>query len=497
MPSRRPNPLTVQLSLASIVSVLALSVVCGVGVLSLRQLSVTSSVALRGQMHLFQEATAFQALLFQKGFDSAYMLTRDPMWMTELERSRRSFGRWLDKAQSSETDPDARQLLTRIVAEYTTYDEGRERLLASFRAGETAAASAQLPPLHAHVRRLLQLCQEFSQFGQLRAQRELALEQRAMEQRTWLLFFASFAGTAASLAMGFLLARRIGKPIYELQLQVESAVQKTRLSVSNGPIGIAQLGEHMAMLVHKMDETDAAIREQRQRLIQSEKMSVIGEVTAKLAHEILNPLAGMKAAAQLLLRARSQDTMPTAEVRETAQALDHEITRVDQLVRRLVNYARPLAPRTQPCTVRSIVDPAVDAARPELTRAGAVFVRAEEEELPPLEVDALLIGQVLINLLTNAAQAGPPGGRIVLSTRRVSHLGREHVSFEVVDEGPGITPEHLPRLFHPFFTTKAKGHGLGLAISQNIAMEHGGQITARSRTDRSGAVFELLLPLSR
>ena len=99
-----------------------------------------------------------------------------------------------------------------------------------------------------------------------------------------------------SLLVGFLVARRVARPIYELQLQVASAAQRIRIEVPPGRAGFEALGEHMSAILRKIEETDAAIAEQRRRLIQSEKMSAIGEVAAKLAHEILNPLTGIKAA---------------------------------------------------------------------------------------------------------------------------------------------------------------------------------------------------------
>jgi signal transduction histidine kinase len=343
---------------------------------------------------------------------------------------------------------------------------------------------------------LLGLCQQFTELGQRQARQELDHEHRSLRRFTWLLLLASIAGAAASLAMGFLLARRIAKPIYELQLQVESAVQKTRLAVPAGRKGLVALGDHMAALLRKLEETDAAILEQRRRLIQSEKLSAIGEVAAKLAHEILNPLAGMKAAVQLQLRTPPGTELPTEEVRETAQALNQEITRVDQLLRRLLNYARPLSPRIQECQVDRLLDSASEAARTEVERAGVTLRIEAGAELPPLEADPLLITQALSNLLINAAQASPKGGRVVLQAEKSSHLNRPWVSFTVRDEGQGISSENLPQLFHPFFTTKPHGHGLGLAVTQNIVIEHGGQISARNR-DGGGAEFTIMLPLVR
>jgi two-component system sensor histidine kinase HydH len=111
-------------------------------------------------------------------------------------------------------------------------------------------------------------------------------------------------------------------------------------------------------------------------------------------------------------------------------------------------------------------------------------------------VDPQLITQAVVNLIANAAQAAP-GGTVEVETGRASPHGREEIAIRVLDRGPGIAPGQERNLFKPFFTTKPDGHGLGLAVSQNIVLEHGGQIAATARTDGPGAAFEILIPVVR
>lgn len=451
----RARPLSLQLVLASLVSVLGLGVVCSAGVISLQRMSALSSAALQGQMELFDNNTALQSLLYEKGFVSYYMLTRDRRWLDQLEMSRNQFAVWLEQAHLSRAtvdthakDAEAKQLLVRIAREYGAYDELRRQVLSTFEAGRVAEAAAMLADKNAHVGQLLTLCQQFSQLGHNYAQRDLSLAKQSMQRLTALLLLFSVAGTLASLAMGFLLARRI----------------------------------------------DAAMHEQRQRMLQHEKLSAIGEVAAKLAHEILNPLAGMKAAVQLLLRSGGQ--VSAEAVTETSLALDHEISRVDQLVRRLVNYARPLAPQRQTLPLVQLLDSVADAARAELTKAHVTLLRDVEADPRPVDGDPLLLTQALLNLVVNAVQVTPEGGQVTVRARRTAQDSREWLALQVLDDGPGISLAQLPKLFHPFFTTKAHGHGLGLAIAQNIVVEHGGRISARNRDGGHGAIFEILLPLS-
>jgi signal transduction histidine kinase len=235
--------------------------------------------------------------------------------------------------------------------------------------------------------------------------------------------------------------------------------------------------------------------------MQSEKLSAVGELAAKLAHEVLNPLAGMKAAVQLLARQGHSGTdLKSAEVLETAEALNKEITRVEGLVRRLVNYSRPLAPQVEVASIAELLDAALDAAQPALVRHAVTVMRREDEDLTPVEVDPLLFTQALVNLIVNAAEAMAPGGGIIeLTARRAHALGRDEIMVRVADSGPGIPGDQLGELFKPFFTTKPEGHGLGLAVSQNIVLEHGGRIVAQNRPPQEGrgAAFEVQLPMVR
>jgi hypothetical protein len=204
--------LSVQLALVSLVSILSLSAVCGVGVVSMRQLSRIGSTALHGQLELFDNTEALQDLLYQKGFVAYYMLTGEREWLVQLERSRESFARWLERAQSGAGPSESQQVLLLIASEYGAFDETRRQTLAALDAGQREEALLRLKRSYSHHQRLLLLCQRFSQLGHSHAQSEMALTQRSLSHHTFVLLLSSIAGILASLAMGFLLARRNAPP---------------------------------------------------------------------------------------------------------------------------------------------------------------------------------------------------------------------------------------------------------------------------------------------
>ena len=298
----------------------------------------------------------------------------------------------------------------------------------------------------------------------------------------------SIAGAIASLLAGFLWARRITRPIYELEVQVQSATERTRIQVAPGRAGLEALGDQVGALVEKLEETDAALAEHRRRLMQSEKLSAVGELAAKLAHEVLNPLAGMKAAVQLLARqgAGVRRRRRGARHRRGAEPRDHARRGAGSTAGRISR--EPLAPRVEVATVGALLDAALEAAQPALRRHAVTVERDEEPDLLPVEVDPLLFTQVLVNLLVNAAEAmAPAGGRVELSARArapCSAATRSRSASPTTD--PGSRDAHLRELFKPFFTTKPEGHGLGLAVSQNIVLEHGGRIVAENRPPHEG-----------
>jgi C4-dicarboxylate-specific signal transduction histidine kinase len=487
--------LSIRLALASVGTVVAITVVCAVGLVSVRQVGSVSRSAVSGRIATIHDSSAFQRLLYQKGLVAEYMLTGDRVWLAQLEESRAAFARWLENARSGGVATSAAALLPQIESEYAAYDGSRARAITVFDAGRIEDAKAMLGGTQEHARNLLALVQRFDRAEAAEAEHSLVAAEASARRRAEIIVGTSIVGILVSVAAGFLWARRMARPIYQLQLRVQSAAERMHVEVSSATGDLDELSQQVVEIARKVEDTDAALVEHRRRLLQSEKLSAVGELAAKLAHEILNPLAGMKVAVQVL--ARSERGAQEA-ARETAATLGREIARVEELVHRLLDYARPLGPRLERCSVSRLVDGALEATRKVMSDAGSAVELCEDASLPLIEVDPLLMTQVLANVLANAAQAmAPTGGIVRIRVGRATELGHEQVRIEVADQGPGIAAENRERIFHPFFTTKHKGHGLGLAISQNILLEHGGRISARNRDDERGAVFELLIPLGR
>jgi signal transduction histidine kinase len=495
MGSRSSN-LSVRLALASLVSTVAVAAVCVVGLVSLRNISSVTRQVVGRQIVALDESRAFESLLYQKGFLAQYMLTGDRAWLAQLDARRSAFERWLESAEHQASSSHRGDLVQRIKAQYDAYDSGRRRAIARFEAGQRTEAVALLSEAQSQTAALLGSIQAVGDLRRRQAEDTLIDAERATRQRAGFIVAASVLAALASIMAGFLWARRFARPIYELRLRAESAAHRSRLQVEPGRGDLDGLAAHVTALLARLEEMDGTVLEQRRRLAQNEKLSEVGELAAKLAHELLNPMAGMKAATQLLARTAAAGTVAPEEVRLTASALDAEISRVEQLVRRLVDYARPLSPRFELCDPGKLVESALEVSRRELERARVVVRPSIEAGLPPLEADPLLVCQALSNIICNAAQAASPGTSIDIDVRRSAEPPSELLVFEVSDRGPGLAADTLTRLFRPFFTTKPNGHGLGLAVTHHIVVEHGGRITARNRAE-GGAQFQVAIPVVR
>jgi GAF domain-containing protein len=251
----------------------------------------------------------------------------------------------------------------------------------------------------------------------------------------------------------------------------------------------AQLYEALRRGMRRLEETQA-------QLVQSAKLAAVGELAAGVAHEINNPLTSIIGFTHLLL----EDLPPDHEMRADLETVDREAARARKIVRGLLDFARAGDPVLAPVDLNALVEEAVMLV---CTRSVLARVSLEKNlsRLPPMMLDTNQIKQVLVNLLNNAVQAMPNGGRLTVTTRlterEVDEVYRQMAAIYVSDTGLGIVSEDLGRVFDPFFTTKevGQGTGLGLSVSYSIVEKHDGRIEVES-VPGEGSTFIVLLPVS-
>lgn len=225
--------------------------------------------------------------------------------------------------------------------------------------------------------------------------------------------------------------------------------------------------------------------EKRQReLARQAELARLGELGAVMAHEIRNPLAGIKGFAQLMETAETVDTARIYANRIVTQSI-----RMESLVNDLLSFVREDRGERQSLDLSVLLQDCVTMIRME---ADSVGVAVSHSTHPALKItaDADRIMQLLLNLFKNGLQAMPDGGDLRIELEKV----KSHAIIRVCDSGVGISPENLPHIFEPFWTSKARGTGIGLALCRKVALEHGGRLTVESSLG-SGTTFTLQLPL--
>jgi len=294
--------------------------------------------------------------------------------------------------------------------------------------------------------------------------------------------------------------RYVSDPLSELSRRV------TRFSAEHesdrGPAGdeVELLTEEFRRLDQQLTRAGADLLERHRRELELERrlqhadrLATIGTLASGLAHEIGTPMGVIRARAEYLLHSKP----PTPKLTEGLEIIIAQIDRISGIVRMLLNYARAREPIRASCDVRSIIQHSLSLLETEATRRHVQITSQLGERSLIAECDADQLQQVFINLAVNALDAMAPGGGTLNVAAEVSGgNGVRQARITFADSGPGVAPQARSRVFDPFFTTKepGKGTGMGLAVSQSIMRDHGGDLSFESGSE--GARFFVTLPLA-
>jgi signal transduction histidine kinase len=309
---------------------------------------------------------------------------------------------------------------------------------------------------------------------------------KTIDERKTLLFIMVTIGPFFTVGLAFFLIRGLTRP-------VSSLLDATR-RLKSGDLDhrISELDDEFGEVAASFNEMAASLKKQMQEMQRTEQLRVCGEMAAGLAHEIRNPLAGMKVSIEVLL---SELNMEERD-KEVLLKVIEQIRNIELMMKNLINYARPVAAQPVRFDVNKILEKTIYfiEKHPSFTSGDSrkQLIRELDEALPEIVGDPQQLQQVFLNLLLNAADSIPEGGTI---TVRTAH-DKEAKTVVVVlrDTGKGIPAELMEKIFQPFFTTKGKGTGLGLAVSKRIVEEHDGSI-AVSNNVSGGVTFAITLPV--
>ena len=248
----------------------------------------------------------------------------------------------------------------------------------------------------------------------------------------------------------------------------------------------AHLTGELANKVASLEEATQELRKNQDRLVQAERLSAIGEMAARVAHEIRNPLVAIGGFARGLLQ---RSPHPDESTRESLEIIVDEVRRLESIVREVLEFSRPVSPRIGRVEIPTLAAEAVELLRWELDEAQVRVAIASDPAAGPAAADRDQIFQALVNVLRNAIHAMPRGGTLALDVRTLPH----GVELVIKDSGIGMPPEVLARVLEPFYTTKTNGSGLGLTIATQIVRDHHGELKIDSR-EGEGTTVTFRLP---
>lgn len=441
-------------------------------------------------------------LIMMRGYTLTYHVDKSKQWLDSIQRRETRFIILLERARLNAASPEEHLLIQQISALFSNYKQNLITASAKVRSFQFRQADALI--VFAARNLLGTILEKSRSFINLNTIAEAAYEKEISRANAIILrvmIFLGIGGTLAGLILGWIISRMIIRPINQLFLQVKAAAGGAtlgNLEITNQD-DIGQLGEKIKELIAHINKTQADLQRNKELLEYSNKYAVLGKVAPTLAHEIRNPLASIK----MLVYTIKEETQVGSEIKNDLEIISAEIDRVEAFIRNFLKFARPAEPMLQPTDPTEVLQEVAQLLKPNLKKN---LIECEFQHLAEgrtVMADSGQLKQIFMNLMINAVEVMPNGGKLTLTTSiespRISgeYIDQEFVRISIEDTGPGIPEKVMKHLFEPFIKASEHGVGLGLSISQNIANLHKGWVEAENKPDGSGAVFSVLLPLSK
>ncbi|MBF0376140.1 MAG: histidine kinase [Desulfamplus sp.] len=466
------------------------------------------------------------ALANQKGFLTYYLVDGDAKWLESLGQYRAMFQQSYSQAISLELNERQRSALKTIDIEYKKYIDAKDRAIEDYRqeklkdqtsveqnvTGEenstnlneinryskqnTISISAMHSAQRERFFNLMNLCKEFNKnLWDLIKEKEQNHYDYSEKLRIMVFSAILFFMLLGSLFL-FVLYMKVLEPIRGL------AIETGGDSVENSKNEVVSLSHSLKEMIKDYGQTHDELKRSRKHLVQAERMAMVGELAAGVAHTIRNPFTSIKM--RLFSLSRSLELSDVQN--EDLEVIGEEISRIDKIVQNFLEFARTPKLSLKKCTFESVVKSVITLVEYRLKQQNVEISHVTAQNLPQVEMDPDRIREALLNLITNSCEAmetSPDRSsvnvcKIVISEKMDSDpdLG-EVLCLSVKDNGPGIAEHIFEKITKPFFTTKEDGSGLGLSIVDRIVKEHGGSLAVISEGDGKGAEFILKIPVKR
>lgn len=430
-----------------------------------------------------------------------YLLSPSAETFQQIDGDERALQEAMARARSAATTDAERDLLHQIESGFGKYQDEMARLRGEVALIGPRGDFAKLARNHP-LRHIVAPCQELARVSREQLDRTAAESDELSARSSRVLLLLGLAGPAGGLLCGYGILRGLTRSITSLSVRVRDVVDSLNDSLTGPGDGIevgsvtvaagGDLGEMDRQLQHVLGRI-AEVTEQLQRqhadVLRAQQLAAVGQLAAGVAHEVRNPLTGMKLLVEAALRPRHPQPLSEEDLR----VIHGEIARIEETVQNFLAFARPQPLCRQSVDLREVVGRPIDLVRTR-ARQQEVAIEVQLPERPvPVSLDVGQFHVVLVNLLLNALDAMPHGGKLSVQAE-VGEGSSGACKLKVRDTGPGIAPEMAGRLFTPFASTKPTGTGLGLSLARRIVEEHGGRIAAAG-PEGGGACFTVVLPV--
>jgi len=318
---------------------------------------------------------------------------------------------------------------------------------------------------------------------------------RDIQRRSTMIFVViALIGSALAIALSYVISRKISIPIKQLvsaSRDVATGNLDAKVTIRSDR-ELAELADAFNSMASAWRTRDEKVKEfAKKRIMESERLAIVGQLAADVAHEINNPLQGIVTYSHMLLEKVDPETPMGDKIGKIA----HQASRCTNIIRGLLDFSRQRKPHKRSARIKPVLHECVSLVENQALFHNIEIVKNFDEELPKVVIDPSQVEQVFMNMIINAAEAMHGNGRLTLTTRYDRFENAVQVDF--TDTGHGISDENMERIFDPFFTTKEVGHGtgLGLAISFGIVMEHNGSISVESEVG-VGTTFTVRFPVN-
>jgi two-component system, NtrC family, sensor histidine kinase HydH len=401
---------------------------------------------------------------------------------TRVEPLDENFHRLLGDAQQYANTETEVRLVSRLQASYEKFQNFWPAVVDSAPGGDPVQAAVAILKNDT-----LPLCHELRSFNLSEIEKSEAQVQRNLEWMAWGLVAIGVIGSFGGIFLGYGVARALGRSIHQLSVRIRDAADKLRqelptVTLTSSP-DMDQLHEQIQALIPQIEQVVDRLQQREHEVLRAEQLSAVGQLAAGVAHELRNPLTAIK----MLVQSSKEEMERKGMAVEDLQTIELEIRRLEKCLQTFLDFARPPRMECRIIDLASVVNEVLALISGRARKQSVELRFAAPLEPVLLEADGEQLRQVLINLALNALDVMPRSGVLEVDLQ-VDDAGQ--VELKVLDTGPGIASELLPRLFQPFVSGKETGLGLGLVVSRRIVEAHGGNLSGHNRPE-GGACFTL------